>query len=536
MTAVDTSLFEGWTELQSLNSSQIHTVKDFQIVEEEDFCVLNVNTQELNQARKAEQDYLRKYASKEYFSHTLPYQNLKEGSLVAGLEEDGTKSQYESHRLETSHSGIVGYLLMPTKPNANGRYEIKVLFRGTDIKDYSSILRDIESAGAGSSSFEANSLSLLSQVNQAIKDFKEQHALVNPEINLGVYGHSLGGADAQNFTTKILQAIAQQQGIVNSDATAAEANGAAMAASTATITSATTVASAPMLPATVIDQFSSIKKLHLNTANSAGVPLTTALQANDLVKKLAAKRLENSRTKSDGENSQINAVITEFEIPESYNILVGGDGVQATGQAHIFNDVSSQHCKVDILKAHIGSEHYNQFNVKTAAATIAAASAAAGVPGFIASSSVVLSSAAAGICNTLQSHRAKLFNSPRSASFERMSNATLQGQQQVSRELSKKSATLNGIQDAVDMISQGFASAQATVNSGVAAISQGISSFAKSLFFSKAASEIQTPSPSSSSSWLSFFNSGDSEKLDVNKDCADISGSFDSASLRKPNQ
>lgn len=421
-------VYKGWTKLQSKTSKNVHTIKDYKVMEEDDFCVLDVSEKELEKNRqvyKAEQDYLKKYASIEHLSHVLPYTNMENGSIVEVLEEDGNKAQYECRRLESDHKGIVGYVLLPKMANAEGRYEVKVLFRGTDPTDIQSAKRNAESeGGAGSISFETHSLSLLKQVNQHIKDFSKNPALNQKGLGLGVYGHSLGGADAQNFTTKVLQAIAEQQGIVTNAAIISKEH---------------------------VNQFSLIKKLKLNTANSAGVPKVTALHANDLVEKLAVKRPTN-----------VNAV-GGFEIPESYNIRVGGDAVQVTGQAHILNDVDPSHCVVDVLKAHIGFEHHNKFTLSTAAATLAAGFALNGLTGGISgalSSAAVIYNVGAGIKDTLQSHTQKLFNAPRVATFERLSNVTRKGQKEkrIVKELSKKSDPLNRLQSAVNFVGRGFSS------------------------------------------------------------------------------
>ncbi len=439
----DVALFAGWTQLQSAHSSNMHTIKNYQIVEDanlEDLCVLEVAKEELEDARKAEQkaeqDYLKKYASKEYFSHILPYDKTLvdgskvNGSKVKGLEEDGSEAEYECHRLESDHKGIVGFVLLPTKPNTEGRYDIKVLFRGTEPSDTQCLKRNLEPRGAGSVSFEVNSLSLLSQVNQHIKAFSEKHTLSQSSqkgLSLGVYGHSLGGADAQNFSTKVLQVIAEQNGIATSGS---------------------------VIPKDAVDQLGLIKKLHLNTANSAGVPLETAKLSNDLVKKLSEKREQNQ---------------TDFEIPESYNLRVGGDGVQATGQAHVLNNVTSKECKVDLLKAHIGSEHHNKLGGLSAAVTLAGGVAfngvTAGVSGTLATIGLV-GSALAGIKDTDSAHRSKLFNKPRAATFEMLSNATPAGQEQVAKELAKKSGTLNGLQSFVEELGNGFPTLKAAFGWG----------------------------------------------------------------------
>ncbi len=420
------SLFKGLIQLQSAHSSTVHTIKNYQIIEneEDDICILEVDKEELLASRqasiKAEQDYLKKYAAKEFLAHELAYKipsSLVNGDKVAVLEEDGSKSEYECHRLAADNKGIVGYVLLPTKANAQGRYDIKVVFRGTNPKDIHPIMRNLlEPKGAGSVSFEANSCLLLSQVNQHIKAFSEKHAIAATGLDLGVYGHSLGGADAQNYFTKTLLAIAEQNGATN-----------------------TTI-----LPKECIDHFHHIRKLHLNTANSAGVPKETALLAEELVKKLAKKR-------ADGE--------TAFECPESYNIRKGGDGVQATGEAHVLSNVSANEAKVDVLKAHVGAEYHNRLTVPRVAALIGVGFAGNIVTAGLATAAVV-GSAIAGLYDTNVSHTAKLFDKPREATFQMMSNATVCGQAEVAKQLNNKSWWLGAIHSGAIAIADGFSTVQ----------------------------------------------------------------------------
>jgi len=418
------ALFKGWTQLQSANTSHVHTINHYKMVEEDDFCILEVDKDELARSRqasiKAEQVYLKKYAAKEFLAHILPYQipkTLVNGDKVNVLEEDGSTSDYACHRLESGHKGLVGYVLLPTKANAQGRYEMKVVFRGTNPSDPQCIKRNLEPKGAGSVSFEANSPSLLSQINQHMKALGEQYAIGEEGLDLGIYGHSLGGADTLNCAAKILQAIAERNGIVGRT---------------------------EPLPKEKIDQFHSIRKLHVNTANAAGVPLETALQSNELLKKLAEKRARSETT---------------FEIPESYNIQVGGDGVQATGEAHVFSNISADHCKVDVLKAHIGAEHHNKLTIPKAAAAVATSIALNGVTGgaaTVVATVGIVASAAAGLYDTKVAHTSKLFPEPRTATFSMMSNATPAGQKQVAAELNKKSWWLGAIHNTALTVGNGL--------------------------------------------------------------------------------
>ncbi len=395
------TLFKNWTRLTNKNGIQTE-VKEFEIIEREDdwFELDNSKSQE------AEHAYLRNYAHGEFLAHKLAYQNLPHDSMQQVLEKDGSYAEYKTIRLTVNHKGLVGYILVPTtlKPDTNP--DIKVVFQGTDPCSTASCLRDLELGGAGSISFADNRRAILQQINEAIHAFNQERNMPNGLVNVTVAGHSLGGADAQNCHTALLQAISDGCKDIKKQS-----------------------------------DLNHIQNCRLFTYNSAGVPEATAKRSVALAKDLAELRKEG----------KTNVTI------ESYNQRVGGDGVQQTGEAHVLNNVPAEYAKVDILKAHIGYEHHNKFSPTSAAAAVAAGTAAAsliGAPiaGAAVAMTVVAASAGFGIKDTAVAHTQHCFEQPIQASYEALSNATPEGQKEVHTELNKKSWWINALHKGAGML------------------------------------------------------------------------------------
>jgi hypothetical protein len=392
-------LFKNLTELSSTDSGTVTTVQDFKVIEvEDDFSLFDEKTPEeikleREAARNNEATYLQRYASFENLAQNLAYdsklQYKKEGESVIVKEADGREASYYVRRLQTQNAGLVAHVLTPVNPTRS--FDVKVLFRGTDPGSLSSVARDLESNGAGSESFAKHKFTLLRQVNEMIKEKNPS----NLPTALTVAGHSLGGADTQNFATAVMDSVANY--------------------------------------GSLYPELAKLQKLTIFTANSAGVPQATAEQAAKLVADLAELRKEGK---------------TNLTI-ESYNKRVGGDGVQQTGETHILSNVPAEHAKVDVLKAHIGTEKRNLLSMATAGALVASSAAVAGPIGAATSSSFVAWNAYRGISDTAKAHTEVLFKKEAvQATYDRLSNATAEGQLKVHEQLSKKSSTLNRIHNA----------------------------------------------------------------------------------------
>lgn len=276
-----------------------------------------------------------KYKMAEYLAHTLAYdKKLKTNMVIPVLvpnpthvatSHSGTANCHlkeELHsvfRLTTSHAGLVAYLLFPndfTKQNGN-KIDLKIIFRGTEITEWSSVKRDVvEEGGAGHQSYGINKKAILKQINAGIQHLLDTltkrgvncHLL---ELSLSIAGHSLGGADAQRCYLSIIEAIAQNQGISidvvrNSDGVEAQHRA----------------------------HFNRIRKLSLHTFNTTGITRDDNHKAEQIAAFLANRTISKSHV-----DLEVNIFYAE------------GDGVQQTGETHLLHRVPANIATVNLVLA-----------------------------------------------------------------------------------------------------------------------------------------------------------------------------------------
>lgn len=403
---VSAPIFEKWTRFNNDDSAFKSGTQfnHYELIEEDDFLIAD-NTQSIND----EHCYLRKYAAGEFLAHELAYKdellNAYTPTSLEILEENGAYSLYECARIQVSHEGLVGYILVPTTLPEHENPEIKVVFRGTKSK--ASLARDLEfGGGPGAVSFAENSELLLEQIAKTIKEFNVKNKNQKP-INLTFAGHSLGASDAQNAIYSTMRLMCDHRASIESNLSVGNS----------------------VLDSGVSGVFDQVRKLKLFTYNSPGVPKDIELGSNLFAEKIS---------KFDEKN--------RIQI-ESYNQIVHGDGVQQTGEGHVLSNVPQNVAVVDVLKANIGCGGRHQISLPIAAA-MGAASVAAGV-GVALPAAVIATSAAFGALDTNNAHRTHLYQSPLEVSYKRMSNATPEGQAEVRKELSNKSWVINAIQNGI---------------------------------------------------------------------------------------
>lgn len=351
--------------------------------------------------QQQELDKLKQFCSGEFLAHELAYRKAKDITVEPALiiEEDASFREYNFTRLQTSHKGIAAYIAIATNITQQEQHiDIKVIFRGTQSR--ASMLRDLEFKGAGSDSFALDRNNIVDGINAAIKDINSK--FTKPKlISITVAGHSLGGADAQNCVVALAQAISENYGYV--------------------------VAQKDGIPQKNRDQLGYIQTIKLLTYNSAGVAKKTAEHASKLIAFLAKKRRKLKN-------------LVKFK---TFYQLVGGDGVQQTGEANIFDNVPKEHAEVYILKAHIGYEHHSFKLGEIALATIAATTLVGPLGAAAVASSLILASIVMGTRDTLKSHRELLFKKqpyiePPKVSYQSISNIDSLGQKLIAIELNKK--------------------------------------------------------------------------------------------------
>lgn len=180
--------------------------------------------------------------------------------------------------------GLNAYILFPETTPAEGAIEVRLIFRGT--KDRASVVRDLESSGAGFETMETGAEAIVRHLHVVLTSL----TITGQKINLTIGGHSLGGADAQNFLGHLLGAV--------------------------------TAGSAPC--------FSAIGNITLFTKCSAGVP------------KLAHERVCSALEQLKGKGVRL----------KIFHLKVDRDVVQATGDCHIGAGLPYKTADVSVLQVY----------------------------------------------------------------------------------------------------------------------------------------------------------------------------------------
>jgi hypothetical protein len=144
----------------------------------------------------AETDHYRRlfsFAVCEYVGHYLAYAHLPDKTSVPVFQDNGTVQQYILHQV-VHHQGLYCYALLTTL--RDGAVKVLLAFQGTDPTDISSVARDLDKRSAGYRRIRAQYLTIVNNLNALLKDSKK--------LELIICGHSLGGADAQNFFIALL--------------------------------------------------------------------------------------------------------------------------------------------------------------------------------------------------------------------------------------------------------------------------------------------------------------------------------------------
>ena len=225
----------------------------------------------------------------EHLVHQLAY-NLR-GKRCVTLPND---QRCLVEKITGVPAGLNAYILVPETAPANGTTEIRLLFRGT--KDRASVIRDLESSGAGFETMEVAAATITRQLHVILSSMNDS----GREINLTIGGHSLGGADAQNFLGHLLGAMVTEASEDKS--------------------------SAPLANITHISLF---------TKCSAGVP------------KLAHERV-CSALQCLQEHGGVRLKI--------FHLKVAGDVVQATGDCHIGAGLPFATADVSVLQVYPANE------------------------------------------------------------------------------------------------------------------------------------------------------------------------------------
>jgi hypothetical protein len=239
----------------------------------------------------------------EHISHTFAYRRDLAAGKITLLDKP-----YQLV-IPVTTPGLVCYVLIPEAPST----EIKVVFRGT--KDAASVFSDLEPEAPGAESYLKSQNAILAAINEAIK-------VVGNRVSISIYGHSLGGAYAQNCYTDLMKKINKSLPEKDETLDVAEDN-----------------------------YFKNITALTLSAFNSAGVTKHVASKARQLAHSLKRKGVKLTCLWQH----------------------VAGDLVQQTGRASILSDASHDVAAVHVLKVHyeqapesVWKDTYNLFQAVSA--------------------------------------------------------------------------------------------------------------------------------------------------------------------------
>ena len=134
------------------------------------------------------------FARYEYCAHGLAYLHLLDGhSLVKWWD---SPALLPMQRI-VHHQGLYCYLLQHEQ-------ELVLNFQGTDPGDFSSISRDLDRGSAGIKRIRQQYFHIIQALACTLNALSDK-------VKLVICGHSLGGADAQNFFTIFLASLARFQ-------------------------------------------------------------------------------------------------------------------------------------------------------------------------------------------------------------------------------------------------------------------------------------------------------------------------------------
>ena len=409
---VDSGVFSNFARLESMAYGRKRIIADFEQFEckniqvneestkEDDFndwVDIQKESPETKASRlKEERLFLQKFASGEFLAHWLAYKPLGSCKTIKVLEAVGTYREHTVQKLQTTHDGLVGYVLIPTTALTDSVLDLKVIFQGT--KSLAGVSRDIwERGGAGTKTFEKNKDNILSQINTIVAQYQKP-------TNIVLAGHSLGASDAQNCMGALMEAFAQNRGV--------------------------NVADDEIIPGSSRTDLDKVQKLQLFGYNSAGITHERNEKAKELAKIFHEKKLPIAL--------------------ECNYLRMHKDGVQQTGETSLLNGVLSEHAKVEVMKA-TSLEQYSAVDLAKRVAIVAAsATLGAAILAPVAISAglaagLSLAATSVGIINTNDAHKQHLFKEKKASvrfSYERLSNQNPSEAHQVNV---KKSSVLNAV-------------------------------------------------------------------------------------------
>lgn len=289
------------------------------------------------------------------------------------IDEDGVVREYTPKKISVDHKGLVVFILkaVPAQDEKDINPRVHLVFRGT--KDLAAWERNLTNVAPGRDAIYGehdvcgNKESILNELMLAI---------TSPQTHLIVSGHSLGGADAENFLTIIMNQVSQCHG-VESDSSQDGFE--------------------QSMPSLL-----NISEITLNAANPAGVLELDAYSAKRDAEYLSSKGI------------RINVMY----------ISAAGDPVPQSGEAHILAN-----CKADNIKIYLARFNHDPTKDYVSGKNMGILGAGAMFAGFTTAGSLLI---LAGVGLAFGAHKSKItVEQLLDGSFELFSNDTKSGEQRI---------------------------------------------------------------------------------------------------------
>ncbi len=297
--------------------------------------------------------------------------------IIDVIDEDCMIRQYNAKKIKVNDKGLVCYILQPNSvASDNNNARIHLVFRGT--KDSYAWQRNIQDPTPGSQAINDNKQTILTELLSAIT-LEQTHIIIS--------GHSLGGADAQNFLAFLMDQInAAKDSSRSKDSL--------------------------IMPHAVNKRLLNIIELTLNASNPAGISELVAFYAKRDSAYLAKNGLK------------INAMY----------ILAAGDIVPQSGHAHIFADIINDEVSVCLAKfSDMFSDYY------LSGKNLGLAGLGGGVSGFL-TPFYCAALVGLGAFATFRAHKSKIsIEELLEGKFDLYSNSTKEGRDIISDKLGKHS-------------------------------------------------------------------------------------------------
>ena len=295
------------------------------------------------------------FKASEFLAHFATYQltSLDIKDKILKIEDsDGIVRDYCVKPIKTTDTALSGFIFVPQNPQQNEKNNIHITWTGT--YNFASVKADVQTT-PGEQSYRLEEKTIVQQINQAIHEVSSQS---NSKIQLSFYGHSLGGALAQNTFHTAQRAIAFNIAKNDESSNIMLQNSELKYRRNAPYKLDRQESHLHSLNGFDSQQIScftprEIASLRIHTWNSPGVDHAVATQSNELA-----------------------AILSEKGVTQKgFFSIVSGDIIQTAGHANVLYDAQPKDAHVKVLKINKGREGFIKKSLMVGASALLAGSA-----------------------------------------------------------------------------------------------------------------------------------------------------------------